>query len=92
MGKSSAVIKGFFIGLLAGLVACTEKDPVPKPFCYLKREFPKHKYFSAFFKQKKFSFQFDLNTCYYIGDYTNNGQKRFFIFNRIYLQSLKRNK
>ena len=64
MGKSSAVIKGFFIGLLAGLVACTEKDPVPKPFCYLRADFPSHNYTSFKVNNDLLSYEFDISNLF----------------------------
>ena len=64
MGKSTAVIKGIFIGLIAFLVACTEKDPVPKPYCYLRTDFPSHNYTSFKVKNDLLSYEFDISNLF----------------------------
>lgn len=64
MGKNSRAIGLLIILILVFASACDEKNPVPKPSCYLRTDFPPHSYSSYNVKNALLSYAFDISDLF----------------------------
>jgi gliding motility-associated lipoprotein GldD len=64
MDKSSGSSIIYLIIWAFAFIACGDKKPIPKPYCYLRTNFPAHNYMPFEVKNNLLSYQFDASNLY----------------------------
>lgn len=64
MGKGAWGLVLFLVFFLGTLESCEEKKPVPKPYCYLRTDFPPHSYAKLKAKNPMFNYEMELSDLF----------------------------
>ena len=75
MGKGAWGLVLFLVFFLGTLESCYEKKPVPKPYCYLRTDFPPHSYAKFKAKNPMFNYEMELSDLFSIRQ--NLGDSRY---------------
>ncbi len=75
MGKSARAVIRMLLLFFFILESCNEKKPVPKPYCYLRTDFPQHSYNKFIARNPMFKYEIDLSNLYSLRQ--NLGDSRY---------------